>query len=66
MNFHQPKKDFVNLENKILKLINLRIFDINIMKLFITILISLILRIFVSLGGYSGINDPPHFGDFEA
>jgi hypothetical protein len=36
------------------------------MKLIAIIVISIALRIYVAFGGYSGVNDPPHFGDFEA
>ncbi|CAD8180060.1 unnamed protein product [Paramecium octaurelia] len=36
------------------------------MKLIAIILISISLRIYVAFGGYSGMNDPPQYGDFEA
>lgn len=33
---------------------------------YIIVLFSVVLRLLNGLGGYSGENDPPHYGDFEA
>lgn len=37
----------------------------NIALIFV-IFVTLILRILVGYGSYSGYDDPPHYGDFEA
>lgn len=37
-----------------------------LLKWVLTLVFPILLRLYVANGGYSGINDPPHFGDFEA
>lgn len=38
----------------------------NSIKIIIIVVISLVLRLYVAYGEYSGANHPPKYGDFEA